>query len=593
MKKGFKRFLSGAIATVMAVAGMTVGMATTAMAADYEYGTVTQTSETVKEWGFTTNMPSSSVNIAAGDTINGITVSEVPASGTASKIHSSKYLSMQPGTVFSVPVPANSTGEIYVKAQSGNSGRNVSFKDGNETKELIMNTGTTGNSADFTAAATSSGSITLTAAGGECKIASIQITLSSGSFGEVTTYSWTLDTRGLTNVPADGLALGNNTTTSLTNTLSYNGSGYELKAEYENVSDSTTGVTVDGTNITVKPTDDWFDVVAPKTFVSIEPVVDGNKTEYNFAQTDNTEKYLISINDITKSDTTAYSAFNGVDNVSDDDCNVLLTTDGAKLQDNSKDAPAQLVIPYSASTGKVTVSGTVTPTNGIGSKWKLVDLGCIALSTDTSSNLALTGNNRVASEINAGKVNKNTEIEYSITVDFGSQTVSGYIVNGSNRAEYTNIEFTDVLDDKDNPTGEKVTTMSGVSFVTNNSGCIDEGNDRALTIPSVTITTEASGSATTDTKVLAKDNDNYVITVVKASDVPGYNTVSQEVNGTSIADSNTVYKSIVIDDTEYTADDFGGSEGDFLFASIIVNDNSSDPETVISTIQNSVTSVLK
>ena len=41
MKKGFKRFLSGTLATVMAVAGMTIGMATSAMAADGDAFTIT------------------------------------------------------------------------------------------------------------------------------------------------------------------------------------------------------------------------------------------------------------------------------------------------------------------------------------------------------------------------------------------------------------------------------------------------------------------------------------------------------------------------------------------------------------------------
>ncbi|MDO5388400.1 MAG: hypothetical protein Q4F63_04115, partial [Clostridia bacterium] len=523
MKLSLRRFLSGSLAMVMAVAGMTIGMATSAMAADHQYGTVNQTSANVKEWGFTTNMPTgSNQTLSAGDTVNGITFTDVTGGANLNK---SGYLSAKAGVVFSVPVPANSTGTIYVKATSGNASRSVSFVDGTETKTLIMNTSITNNSAAFTASATSKGAIELTAAGGECKIGLIQITLDDGfSFGEVTEYTWTLDTAGLTNVPAEGLDFGNTTTTSLSNTLSYSGTDYVLKDAYETISDSTDGVTVDGTNVTVKPTDDWFDVVAPKNYVSVEPTVDGNTTVYNFVQADNTEKYLISVNDASKSATTAYADFGGKDGT-DNDCYVILSTEGAKLYDDSATAAAKLVIPYSASEGKVTVSGSVTPTNNIGGKWKLVDLGCVSVSTDNSKNIVITNDNSADYKDNAGVAVKGQTVTYSVTIDFASKTASGTVTNGATTKEFTNVPF------------ETVENMGSIAFTTNNGNSVSSGNDRALTITSVTITAEeAEVSPITKTDsynkvaVLTDGTNNYVVSVVSSSDVASYDLVSQYVS---------------------------------------------------------------
>lgn len=586
MKLSLRRFLSGSLAMVMAVAGMTIGMATSAMAADHQYGTVNQTSANVKEWGFTTNMPTgSNQTLSAGDTVNGITFTDVTGGANLNK---SGYLSAKAGVVFSVPVPANSTGTIYVKATSGNASRSVSFVDGTETKTLIMNTSTTNNSAAFTANATSTGAIVLTAAGGECKIGLIQITLDDGfSFGEVTEYTWTLDTTGLANVSADGLALGNATTTSLSNTLSYSGTDYVLKDAYETISDSTVGVTVDGTNVIVKPTDDWFDVVAPKTYVSVEPTVDGNTTVYNFVQADDTEKYLISVNDDTKSATTAYAAFGGTGGT-DNDCYVILNTEGAKLYDDSATAAAKLVIPYSASEGKVTVSGSVTPTNNIGGKWKLVDLGCVSVSTDNSKNIVITNDNSADYADNAGAATKGQTVTYSVTIDFASKTASGTVTNGATTKKFTNVAFE-----------AGVENMGSIAFTTNNGNSVSSGNDRALTITSVTITAEeAEVSPITKTDsydkvaVLTDGTNNYVVSVVSSSDVASYKLVSQNVNGAALDSSDTVYKNIEVGGVTYTAEDFGLNAGDYLFASIIANDNATDDATVISNIQSGVQTVL-
>ncbi len=589
MKKGFKRFLSATLATVMAVAGMTIGMATSAMAANHEYGSVAQTSSQVKEWGFTTNMPSgSNVNLAAGDTVNDITFVTVPKAN----LNKSSYLSATTGTVFNVPVPANSTGTIYVKATSGSTTRYVSFKDGTEEKQLIMNTSTTNNSATFTASATADGYIQLTAAGGECKIGLIQITLDAGfSFGEVTTYNWNLDLTGLTNVDGTGLSLGNATTTALSNTLSYTGTGFTLKDTYATITDATAGVTVDSANntVTVKPTDDWFDVVAPRNYVSVEPSENGNMVTYNFIQDDNTEKYLVSVNDATKSSTTAYTAFS-VDGTSDNDCYVTLDTTGAKLCDDSATAAVKLMIPYSASTGKVTVSGRVTPTNNIGGKWKLVDLGCVSVATDDKKMVTLTDNNQVTSTDNVGVAVKNQPIDYVVTIDFAAKTASGTITNGATSKEFTNVPFE-----------AGTTNMGAIAFTTNNGNSISAGNDRGLLVPYVTITAEESTSpvvTTTDANskpgVITVGDANYVVSVVSSEDAKTASSLVQKTAaGDEIASTDTVYKQIVLDGNTYTAKDINpnAGENDYVFASIVNNDNATEQVTVITNIQKLVSEV--
>lgn len=577
MKKTFKRFLSGALATVMAVAGMAIGMTTSAYAADQAYGTVTVESTQVKSWDFTTNMPSgSNVNLKAGDTVNGITFTAVPKTN----LNKSGYLSAGIGTVFTVPVPANSTGTIYVKATSGNSGRNVSFTDGTETKTMIMNTGTTNNSATFTAAATSSGVITLTAAGGECKIGLIQITLDEGftfdSDTPIVTYNWSLDTSALVNVDPAGLALGNATTTSLTNTLTYTGANFDLKPEYATL----TGVADADNNVVIKPTDDWFTAVTPKTYVPVEPTVTGNTSVYDFTTAG--DNYLVSVNDATKSDTTAYTDMSTTG--TDKDCYVELSASGAKLCDDSATDAVKLTVPCVATSGKVTISGSVTPTNNTGGKWKLVDLGHVAVTTDSAKNVTLTTDNQSVAATHAGAIAKNQTVTYSVTVDLDAKTASGTITNGT-----TTTDFADIALAAD-------ASVSKIVFSSNNSGNITGGNDRALVIPSVTIVKETAAPSVVITKttnsavpaVLSNGNTHYVVSIVsKAAATAATQLVQKSATNQTIATTDTVYTGLNIDGTVYTATDFSDSAAadDYVFASIINNDNSTDTAVVIANIQ--------
>ena len=136
MKKTFKRFLSSALAAVMAASVLSVGMVTSASAASSEptnhsYGKVElNEAKTVKTWTFTVNMPSSSgsnVTLNAGDTFWDIKFDKVGSGNSTLNKSGNGYLSLQPGAEISIPVPDGKSGKIYVKATSGDGKRNVSF----------------------------------------------------------------------------------------------------------------------------------------------------------------------------------------------------------------------------------------------------------------------------------------------------------------------------------------------------------------------------------------------------------------------------------------------------------------------------------
>lgn len=588
MKKGFKRFLSATLATVMAVAGMTIGMATSAMAAD---GDFTLGAEVFYEAATTGSVDPDHNPVE----VTGLYKAEVTSStkkftpGTIGDFATLKKKTLTNTTSFTNEMLAGGSRQITVTPAYPGTATVYVYHDG--TKILKLNGQETTPAAqkwtvtgyDVSCGAGESFTIDLAT-----NIAFVGLTYTAG---EVTTYNWNLDLTGLTSVDGTGLSLGNATTTALSNTLSYTGTGFTLKDTYATITDATAGVTVDSANntVTVKPTDDWFDVVAPRNYVSVEPSEDGNKVIYNFTQADDSEKYLVSVNDTTKSSTTAYTAFS-VDGTSDNDCYVTLDTTGAKLCDDSTTAAVKLMVPYSASTGKVTVSGRVTPTNNIGGKWKLVDLGCVSVATDSNKMVTLTNNNQVASTDNVGVAVKNQPIDYVVTIDFAAKTASGTITNGAAEKAFTNVPFED-----------GVTNMGAIAFTTNNGNSISSGNDRGLLIPSVTIIAEESTSpvvTTTDANskpgVITVGDANYVVSVVSSEDAKTANSLVQKTAaGTEIASTDTVYKQIVLDGNTYTAKDINpnASENDYVFASIVNNDNATEQATVITNIQKLVSEV--
>lgn len=588
MKKGFKRFLSATLATVMAVAGMTIGMATSAMAAD---GDFTLGAEVFYE-ATTTGSVDPNHNPVE---VAGLYKAEVTSGtkkftpGTIGTFATAKGKTLTNTTSFTNEMLAGGTRQITVTPAYPGTATVYVYHDGTKILKLNGQEATpaaqkwTVTGYDVSCGAGESFTIDLAT-----NIAFVGLTYTAG---EVTTYNWNLDLTGLTSVDGTGLSLGNATTTALSNTLSYTGTGFTLKDTYATITDATAGVTVDSANntVTVKPTDDWFDVVAPRNYVSVEPSENGNMVTYNFIQDDNTEKYLVSANDATKSSTTAYTAFS-VDGTSDNDCYVTLDTTGAKLCDDSATAAVKLMIPYSASTGKVTVSGKVTPTNNIGGKWKLVDLGCVSVATDSNKMVTLTDNNQVASTDNVGVAVKNQPIDYVVTIDFAAKTASGTITNGATSKEFTNVPFE-----------AGTTNMGAIAFTTNNGNSISAGNDRGLLVPYVTITAEESTSpvvTTTDANskpgVITVGDANYVVSVVSSEDAKTASSLVQKTAaGDEIASTDTVYKQIVLDGNTYTAKDINpnAGENDYVFASIVNNDNATEQATVITNIQKLVSEV--
>lgn len=276
----------------------------------------------------------------------------------------------------------------------------------------------------------------------------------------------------------------------------------------------------------------------------VNPTVTGNKSVYDFTSAKGDK--LISDSASSKSATTAYSK---PKDATDEECWVALSDEGAKLMDNSGDGntggSAQLIIPYTPKSNKITVSGEVTPTNVVGSKWKLIDLGVVALLADSSTNVAIANNNQVASEVNADKLISKQKITYSITLDLAAKTASGTVTNGSGAP----VEFKDVA-------FAEGAEFNSIVAVTNAKESIKTGKDRALLIPSVTIVDgeeEASpvtvGSATTNGKTyvfagVAEDHTNDAPTLVVYGSSTATDAADIKAQGHEVLSTGTVYNSV-------------------------------------------------
>ena len=206
-----------------------------------------------------------------------------------------------------------------------------------------------------------------------------------------------------------------------------------------------------------------------KDTVEVLPDADG---KYDFTNATGT---LLTFD--PKDPQSAYSKFNAGGSA---DVNyVSLSSAGAKLEDNSS-ATTSLVVPCKATSGTVTISGSVTPTAALGSKWKLVDFGVIAISTDgadSSTALTFTTNNQVAKDPaspDLGNIAKDKKITYTVTIDLDNHKASANIINenGNKTAEFKDVPF-------------EGDSISHVTFATNGNGSADKA--RALLIPDITI----------------------------------------------------------------------------------------------------------
>lgn len=185
MKVVRKRIMAYVLTFVMALTLMPVlGEAVEVKAADYnENGTYSQTGwdangKRTTTWTFTSNMPTSTKTLKAGDTIRGITVDNP---GSTSSLHKSNYVKFVAGSVFSIPVAKDATSaEVTITVTSKKSDRGITV--GGTTKNYATLTNT------WTIAANDikNGSFTITGTGGELYIATIELveTKSTGSGGD-------------------------------------------------------------------------------------------------------------------------------------------------------------------------------------------------------------------------------------------------------------------------------------------------------------------------------------------------------------------------------------------------------------------------
>ncbi len=190
MKFSFKRILSSALAAVMAASVMSVGMVSSVMAAAHEWGTVVTEGQT-KTWTFT-GAPAEGItksqDINEGDSVNGIIFKQGTGGTNKYKANSNKpwNVSIFKGATMQIPVPANSTGTLSITPTGSDESRSLHFTDGTEDKSFAMHADTEV-SQKFTAAATSTGYITLTPqttkdtdTSAEYKIGTIKVTLDAG-----------------------------------------------------------------------------------------------------------------------------------------------------------------------------------------------------------------------------------------------------------------------------------------------------------------------------------------------------------------------------------------------------------------------------
>lgn len=567
MKKTFLKFLGGAVAAIMLTTGLAVGMTTTALAAEGDAFTVLPSDF------YTTGTYTGTSSVNADKT-------SVTKNGATVTLNNAKNFYNKAGTRGTF---TNSTGKSFdTELQTGGGNRTFTISpaaDGQITvywyttsKDHTINVG------DNSVKSSNDTKNTLIATSGYClkdedfviEFVKSNMCMLSIEFVPMTVpkYTWDIDYSELTiGIDKSKLSFTADETTKTTNTLVYTGTDYKLN----DANKAVTGV-ADGQKVTVKPLDSWF------TKIEYKEVTPDATGRYDFATAGGENIRLALGSNASKSNQTAYSEPDKAEG--DDSVNyVLLTSEGASLYDDSKDAATRLVIPYSASTGKVTVSGEVTPTNKKGSKWAICDLGMVSLYVDKNSNVVI-GNNISSDDgyaglgnSNAGAINEKSKskLNYSITVDLDNKTVTAHVTN-TNASDK-------VIDIKDVPYTHDV-PLTKITFTTNSSGSVTGTDDRALLIPSVTIKKEAAedkvdGNANDKAAVIkGADGTYYAVVIVSEADAKTNSAVEVSADENKVT-IDTVYSKVAIGDNEYTAEDLGGSTGDYVSGIKLTINNSS------------------
>lgn len=302
---------------------------------------------------------------------------------------------------------------------------------------------------------------------------------------------------------------------------------------------------------------------------------------YNFS--DGAGSNLVSRNDTEKLATSAYTRIGGSGSDAaemDDALNyIALSTDGATLMDNSPTWSTRLIIPYVEDAGVTTVSGSIRFDGAVATGWTLVDLGAVTLRYNSGNILQLRDGGdttKLGTEWNY-VISQGDTLDFVITLDLDNHKATANLSVGGE----TGVSTIDLTSNE---------PMDWVAFITNEAGHIDQGTARTITVSNITIndTNAASivpiGSPFVDdnTALLRRGFLYYVVSVISAADVENesYSKVVQyNTNGTpentaddvKIDESVDVYAGIEVNGTVYTAENFGGNAGDYLFASYIDN----------------------
>lgn len=287
------------------------------------------------------------------------------------------------------------------------------------------------------------------------------------------------------------------------------------------------------------------------------------------------------------------------------DTYITLSSKGAKLIDNSTTYTTRLAIPFIEDAGTTTVTGTITLDDDASNanSWSIIDMGPVALryDEDTSGNHILflydPETDQQIGDAMTCSLTSGSVIGFSLAMDLDNNKATADITVGDSSLTMTGDVSTDAEGNSE--------AMDWIVFGTGGSS-----TNRDFTVSDLTITDTngasiigINGTSPEDGGYSFVENDTandpvnvallrrgflyYIVSVVSKEAVESndYSAVVQNVlapltEGSTgerevyneLASSNEVYEGIEVNGTVYTATDFGGQAGDYLFASYIEND---------------------
>lgn len=546
MKKGFKRFLSGALATVMAVAGMTIGMATTAMADDvlwvYEEDTNLENIPEVFGLEMDTNPATFSTTNSKASGSFATNIFDGRTSGlfkgkTGLDPNSFKSITCisDSGRAFAITPAEDGSVKLYVvrPEQTSESEKSIrvyaeATKTGNYTYEVSSKNDYTGYNV---------------AAGNEENIAPIEIPVKKD-----TSY----------------IVYFNNSKTPVYAI----GFDYAIKGE-ASISGSVSGFETAPIG-KFYCNDNQFTLDDNYSF-EISELLDGN--------------YTLTYDGMDYSMDPVNVTISNQESVSDKA--LTLTKKIAKTIDGPVDE-----IRFTDKLGTTAPDGTEVPKDGLA-----IPEGYVFLDYFTSYGVLQRENANYGIQVQDFDTRS---FEFTTTVPL--KLIIGYSSTGSSNTSDIAVKAVGAADDAIYSTVEGSEYKTPEQLVINylpagtyrvySPAEVAARDARVHTIefaePEKTNITDA---AETTPAVLQNGTDFYVVSVVTQDEVDSYSNLAQKTTQEELASSETVYRAIQAGGLTYTASDFGGTADDFLFASII-DSQGAEADTVLSSIQNNVTTVL-